>query len=289
MSPCPACGGPLAEGVREWHACCPACTYEGSTLQPHILEQRAGGDLDEHLRGDALRTLRDRNFDAIAGWIRRLAPRSGADGGRPKLLDVGCAHGWFLDRMRTDFEVTGIEPDPNVALEASRGGITVHAGFFPDVLAPDDRQDVIVFNDVLEHIPDVNATLAACKQHLQPGGLLVVNAPDRRGFLYRLSRVCDRVGLGGWFDRLWQAGFPSPHVHYFDTASMTRIAGKHGFELVESHRLPSVALQGLYSRIRYSRDTSLVGAIATTAAVAAMVPMLAVLPSDITVWVFRRP
>ena len=214
MTSCPACGAELATGLRPWHLACRSCSYEGSSLQPHILDQQAGGDLDEHLRGDALRTLRDRNFNAIAQWVRRLVPAPRGDtAGRPKLLDVGCAHGWFLDRMRGDFEVTGIEPDPNVALEAARTGIVVHSGFFPDVLAADDTHDVIVFNDVLEHIPDVDATLAACRRHLRPGGVLVVNAPDRRGFLYRLSQLTDKVGLGGWFDRLWQVGFPSPHVH----------------------------------------------------------------------------
>ena len=289
MNTCPACHGEVREGLRPWHLACGTCAYEGSSLEAHILDQRDGGDLDERLRGDALRVLRDRNFRTLGEWVRHAhADNTGATTTRPRLLDVGCAHGWFLELMGEHFDVTGIEPDPNVALEAARAGVDVRSGFFPDVLAGDELFDVIVFNDVLEHIPDVHATLAACRSHLKEGGLLVVNAPDRTGFLYRLSKQASRLGMHGWFDRMWQAGFPSPHVHYFDTGTISKLAGQHGFQLRKSDRLPSVLLSGLYSRIRYSKETSVATAALTTAAVAAGIPLLSVLPTDITVWIFRR-
>ena len=152
-----------------------------------------------------------------------------------QLLDVGCAHGWFIERASSRFDVTGIEPDAGVAAATRARGLPVRSGFFPDVLGPDECFDVIVFNDVLEHIPDINTTLVACWQHLAPGGCVIVNAPSSRGLLYRLSVLLARTGLGRAFDRMWQLGFPSPHVHYFATTNLVLLAHKAGFEMSLIH------------------------------------------------------
>jgi len=284
---CPVCGGELAVGLRPWHFECGACHYEGSDLQPRILEQVEGGDLDESSRETGLAALRKANFRRLVQRLREL-PTPG-QGARPVLLDVGCAHGWFMEASSPDFEPHGVEPDVAVARATRARGHQVMSGFFPDALTEGDKFDVITFNDVLEHIPDIGGTLEACFQRLRPGGLLVVNAPSSRGFLYRLSRVLTRAGMAGSFERMWQVGFPSPHVHYLDTGTMKALAERFGFRLESRMTLPSVAVRGLYSRIRYARDVSMIKALALTTAVTLASPVLAVLPSDIEVWFLRRP
>lgn len=283
--PCPACGAPTATGLKTWHYACGACSYEGSTLQPRIQAQVAGGDLDESARESSLETLRRNNFRRLRSLIRHLGVA--APGSMPKLLDVGCAHGWFIEECQSGFEVIGIEPDLAVAEATRRRGLPVRTGFFPEGVAADERFDVISFNDVLEHIPDLASTLQACHRHLNEGGLLVVNAPSRKGVFYRLSRLLARMGAPGPFERMWQKDFPSPHVHYFDTASMTAIAARHGFRLESRSTLPSMTVKGLYARLRYSRDVSAVKAGVMATAITLASPLLAVLPADINVWTFR--
>ena len=286
MPACPVCNAMLVTGLRAWHLQCPACSYEGSSLEPHILEQAQGGDLDEASREQGLEHLRQANFQRLHGLLGGIA---GPGDARPRLLEVGCAHGWFIETVSPRFDVTGLEPDVAVATATRARGLAVRGGFFPDVLADEERFDVIVFNDVLEHIPDVNATLAACWKHLLPGGHVLVNAPSRKGFLYRVSKMLVKLGRGGAFERMWQLGFPSPHVHYFDTESVTKLAAKARFGLDSQTRLPSVAVRGLYARVRYSRDVSVIKALALTVAVTLIAPFLAILPPDIEVWILRRP
>ena len=283
---CPACGAPLRAGLAAWHRVCTACTYEGSVLEPRILAQAEGGDLDEAAREQGLEQLRNANFRRLLAWMGRTLA---LPAGRPRLLDVGCAHGWFLQQADAGFEASGIEPDIAVAEAARRRGLAVRGGFFPDMLGDDERFDVIVFNDVLEHIPDVNAALAACWRHLQPGGWVVVNAPSRRGVLYRVSKGLVRVGRSGAFERLWQAGFPSPHVHYFDTATLRRLADKAGFSFSGGTRLATMTVRGLYARIRCSREVSVPKALLLAVTLGLLAPLLAVLPADIEVWSLRRP
>lgn len=284
-APCPACGNRLERGLADWHQACAACGYEGSTLPPRIDAQAAGGDLDEAARESGLATLRKENFRRLVGRVRRhlAAPET-----RPALLDVGCAHGWFLEACAGHFQPLGIEPDAAMHAFAQSRGLPVRHGYFPAALAAGERFDVISFNDVLEHIPDLATTLDACHRHLRDGGLLVVNAPCRHGVFYRVARALARLGRAGPFERLWQKGFPSPHVHYFDTATLQRIAARHGFVLVSRSTLPSVAVKGLYRRIRYSKDVPVLKAGLMTAAITLARPLLAVLPADIRVWIFRR-
>lgn len=288
MDSCPACGNALASGLRSWHRVCAACGYEGSTLDSHILDQAQGGSLDEPARKDALESLRRSNFRRLTFTVDRYTSGLSTDDRPLRLLDVGCAHGWFIEQTRERYQTTGIEPDNGVATETAAKGIPVREGFFPEVLDAKERFDIIVFNDVLEHIPDINATLEACRHHLSPSGLLVINAPNRNGMLYRISKLLLKMGRPEAFQRLWQLGFPSPHVHYLDSNSVAKLARRHGFEVIKSQNLPSVSASGLYSRIRYSKNASVLNASLMTVAVTCAIPALAVLPPDIKVWFLRR-
>lgn len=284
---CPVCHGELAADIKPWHLVCKECHYEGSKLEPRIVERAASGDLDEVAREHALLALRQRNFKVIAHEISRLVPRNeGAV--RPRLLDVGCAHGWFMQACEESFDVLGIEPDEAVAIAASKRVGPIRQGFFPDILSSNEKFDVIVFNDVLEHIPDIVSTLRACNKHLSAGGLLVINAPCRLGAIYRFSKLLARSGWSRSFDRMWQLGFPSPHVHYLDTQTVGQLAKAANFEMVKRSKLPSVASEGLYSRIRYSNEISRFKAVLIALAVLLSIPVLRLLPSDIEVWYLRK-
>ena len=279
---CPACLQMMRKGLRDWHRVCDRCSYEGSTLSVSI---DVGSSLDvvnEELREEGLGHLRQSNFEQLEA---DLASRvRAADGERRHMLDVGCAHGWFLQASAADFTVTGIEPDGHTADAAAAKGLPVRKGFFPDVLAADERFDVIVFNDVLEHIPDIGAALRACGRHLQPGGWVIVNAPASTGVLYRISRAMVSFGMPASFDRMWQQGFPSPHVHYLDDMSIRAIAGHAGLKVSAVSTLPSISSQGLYARIRADRGVSFWKAALITALLTLAAPVMRFLPADIKVW-----
>ncbi len=280
---CIVCGVPQASGLTAWHASCRKCGYESAALQVVINEQSAGSLIDEDERELGLKALRQENFRDIVGIARRYV-RPGAK----RLLDVGCAHGWFLEAARGDFDVLGIEPDVVVGGRTAARGLPVRAGFFPDVLQDGETFDVIVFNDVIEHIPDIRAALDACHERLSEDGILILNLPSSAGFFYRLAKLFARVGWNGPFDRLWQKGLPSPHVHYFDPDNLDRLVARHGFACVHSGELPSLRANGLLERIRYAGNISGPSLYLQYSAVLCAIPLLRVFPSDIIVSVFRK-
>lgn len=280
---CVVCGSAMRAGLQPWHADCPSCGCENAALTPTINDERTHARVDERDREIALKALRQDNFAAILATIVELS-----EAGATRLLDVGSAHGWFLDQARERFDVLGIEPDDAIGVPAAARGLPVRPGYFPDALHDGERFDVVVFNDVIEHIPGIDAALDACRERLHVNGLLVLNLPSSAGVFYRLSKLFARLGWTGPFERMWQKGLPSPHVHYFDEANLGRLVTRHGFERVAAFTLPSLRTEGLMERLRFTGGTSRPVLCAQYLVLTCAIPLLRLLPSDIMVGVFRR-
>jgi 2-polyprenyl-3-methyl-5-hydroxy-6-metoxy-1,4-benzoquinol methylase len=152
------CAEPMRRRTAPWSYRCPRCHTWASTLQPNIGSQSTETRISEDNREHGLAQLRRQNFATILDLVATMQPLIGM-----RLLDVGSAHGWFLQAATARGAVAvGIEPDAEVAAAATRAvAHDVRVGYFPDVLAEAETFDLISFNDVLEHLPDPRAALVA--------------------------------------------------------------------------------------------------------------------------------
>jgi hypothetical protein len=144
-----------------------------------------------------------------------------------------------------------------------------------------------MFNDVLEHIPNLSGTLEAAHKALKPGGVLCLNCPDKRGLFFRMAAALDRFGVSAPYSRLWQRGLPSPHVWYFSPPLLNRAAARANFSLLEEVRLETIELRGLWARIRYA-DEGLLTSLASYLFAVASHPLAKMLPGDATACLYRR-
>ncbi|MEL7174628.1 MAG: methyltransferase domain-containing protein, partial [Pseudomonadota bacterium] len=104
--PCCCCGGEMRVG-RSGIALCAACGSQSSELP-----SGAGTGIE------GLETLRRRNFESLLTRIETRRPLRGA-----RLLEVGCAKGWFLEAARRrGAECFGIEPEEANAVIAREAG-----------------------------------------------------------------------------------------------------------------------------------------------------------------------
>ncbi|HEY8622964.1 MAG TPA: class I SAM-dependent methyltransferase [Casimicrobiaceae bacterium] len=286
MSPaisCSVCDTHMRPLRHEWCFACPVCGFLASNLSPHIGDGQVADVIDEEQREIALVSLRKKNFERILDRVDAMT-----DPSRRSLLEVGCAHGWFLDAAaKRGYEVHGIEPDAPIGALASSKGHDVAIGFFAGALTPGARYDVIVFNDVFEHLPDPRAALVACRQRLQPGGLLVLNLPNSGGALFRIATLLDRLGISGPHERMWQKGFPSPHLSYFHPGALTRLAGREGFAEIYRGTLDSLDRRGLWQRLRLDRRSSLRGALVRWLGIVVASPLLGWFPSDMALQIYK--
>lgn len=283
LNKCIVCGNKQHQGLSSWHFHCTNCKYESANLAGAINESATHELLDEGQRETALKKLRKASFAVIVDHAKRHV--AGRD---KKLLDVGSAHGWFLEEASSGYTVLGIEPDKAVYQKAAARGLNVRNGFFPDVLADDERFDVIIFNDVIEHIVEMGSALEKVEGHLNPGGILIINLPNSTGFFYRLSKVFKKIGLAGSFERMWQLGLPSPHVHYFNKENLDEMVKPRGFTLLENFELPSVRADGLLERIRCVGNINPIVAYFQYIAIRVAIPFLKLFPSDIIVSIYRK-
>lgn len=283
---CCVCASPMASALPQrlpWVLRCPSCGTWASTLDVRINEA-THRDLDEDLREDGLRELRHRNNELILDRVAAVRAVAGA-----RLLDVGAAHGWFVSAAAArGATALGIEPDEDVAARSEPGGGELRVGFFPDALEAGEQFDVISFNDVLEHLPDPSSVIAECARRLVPGGVLVLNLPTSTGLLFKIAKLSARMGATALLARLWQAGLPSPHLWYFDPRGLTRLAERHGFDVVHEGRLPAVSRRGLWGRVHSDRKVSPL-TLLTVAGVTLSAPMLnSRRTSDIALLLFVR-
>jgi len=280
---CCVCGSALSQTRQSWHFKCSQCHYEKADLQPAINIYEKHALIHEDTRQNGLRTLRINNFKTLLKQIKRLKPHGGS------LLEVGSAHGWFLETAKKDFCVLGIEPDKALVKKHFEYNLPVRCGYFPHGLQKDDYFDIIVFNDVIEHIQNIEECLHNCFQHLNKDGLLVLNLPNSHGFFYRLSKIFSVLGFVKAFERMWQKSLPSPHLHYFNPKNIIELLQIHGFTCTsEVKKLPSIRLKGLYSRITYTGNYHPILRIGFYLFIMSILPMLKFLPSDIMYVIAKR-
>lgn len=279
---CLLCKAPMRPDALPLTFRCAPCGLYRSAFAVEI--NRPGEDrLDEARRERALKPLRLANFERL---LDALAPHLPPDS---SLLDVGCAHGWFVQAaVARGLRASGLEPDREVAAQARAEGATVTEGFFPEALASGAAFDAISFNDVFEHLPEPHIMADAVRDRLNPGGVLVLNLPLAEGAVFRLARLAARFGFKGPLARMWQEGLPSPHLAYYSRDALVRLMQGHGFHLVAQGRLPSMTLKGLWARIRYDRSVPLAKAGGLYVVAAALTAVSAILPADIGYVVMRK-
>ena len=191
---------------------CSSCGHIYVNPMPDLLSDYAATEDKVYL---ATREQRIHTARKSLITIRKYVPE------RSRLLDVGCAAGFFLDVAATEFEVEGLELSEWAADQASKNHI-VHKKPISQ-LNFTDCFDAITMFGVIEHFSNPAAEIAAAQRALRPGGYLFIYTGD-------VSSLVARVLRKKWW---WYQGM---HLQYFSRKSLDSLLKRHGFEIVE-HRL----------------------------------------------------
>ncbi len=259
--PCDLCGTPGPAFLLEekgYTVCqCTRCRLVFVNPQPQrALGEDAGHFADEDWFDVAERTARE-SAPIWDDGLQRLAERADGPG---RLLDVGCGHGFFLQRARErGWAVEGIDVSAE-ALTYARGSLGLEALQQCDFLQaayPDGHFDAVTLWNSLEHVPSPSATLDKALRVLRPGGVLMVRVPnmDFSRLIWPLRWLIRRMGL----DLSYLASPPPHHLYGFDPRTLGRLFEAQGFE-IESV-VPAGAKVGHYWRMNWR-----LGAAATLSA-----------------------
>ena len=147
------------------------------------------------------------------------------------VLDVGCSRGGFATALRRTgraLEIWGVDNDPTILAEASPRYDRFLLGTYPEALAGIETEfDCIVFNDVLEHMPDPWQVLRATRGLLSSRGSVVASIPN-----VRYLPVSVRLLLKGDFTYSRTGVMDRTHLRFFTMRSMRDLFETSGFSVV---------------------------------------------------------
>jgi 2-polyprenyl-3-methyl-5-hydroxy-6-metoxy-1,4-benzoquinol methylase len=108
-----------------------------------------------------------RAFSRLQRWLMGV-DYQGQYSARPgeKMLDIGCGSGLsLLEVQALGVDAWGIEADPNAQRFAGQLGLRIHQGNLRDNPFSGTSFDLIVLNQVIEHIPEpAKALMKKCVQ-----------------------------------------------------------------------------------------------------------------------------
>lgn len=157
-----------------------------------------------------------------------------------KILDVGCATGFFLEAARArGWEPSGIEINKFAARRAQdKFGEAVWCGPFENAPVEKESFDAVVMCDLLEHLPDPAAALRKTLEVLKPGGVLSITCPN-------VSSLSARITGDAWYH------YKKEHLYYFSPATLRRLLKSAGFEVAAIRSAPK-ALTVEYIALQFS-------------------------------------
>lgn len=223
--PCPICGEPSEAtfvAAKLPIRICGSCRGRFVWPQPSAEELR-GIYSDAYFEGTH-EGLGFEDYGALEPGLRlmfrRHLRRIGHYVPAGRLVDVGCAFGFFLGEAIEDgWQAAGVEISPTAAAAAA-ARVPVHAGTLESAmpLLEPGGWDAVTFWDTLEHVPDPKGDLRRANRLLRPGGCLFLTMPKAWGILPR--------AMGRHWFGYKKAG---EHLFFFSKEAIERLLDAAGF------------------------------------------------------------
>lgn len=221
-SPCPSC---LGTAQAEWGekngyrlVRCKACGLIFVSPMPRDSAELysegyfSGGKEFGYVEYDRDKEPMRRTFETYLAHMEKTLGKKG------RLLDIGCATGYFMEvARRSGWEAEGVDISEHASRVGRAKGLTIYTGAMPPKDLR-DSYDAITLLDVIEHVQDPKAVIAQCGRLLREGGIIVVTTPDSGTIWARL--------LGP----RWHLVVPPEHLVLFNRKNFVEMLARAGFE-----------------------------------------------------------
>jgi 2-polyprenyl-3-methyl-5-hydroxy-6-metoxy-1,4-benzoquinol methylase len=177
----------------------------------------------------------------------------------PRILDVGCGTGWLSAVLGRFGPTTGVDLSA-VAIEAAQIRypdvryltVDISAGF-----PLDETFDVVVSQEVIEHVEDQPGHVGLCARALRPGGHVILTTPNAWNLAHWSREAVEAWGLQpieSWLTRRELRTLLDPHFRMIRLSTIIPGQGTRGvFRCVNAPKLryvlAAVGAEGRYDRI----------------------------------------
>lgn len=156
----------------------------------------------------------------IARWISE-------EENQKTILDLGCSNGIISKKFAKNNEVYGLEIAENFVKMARKNGLKVQLANLEEKFPfPDKKFDLLLANEIIEHIYDTDFFLSECNRVLKDGGKMIISFPNIRNPFSFLMLVFNRPPP-------YSARYRSPHVRDFTYPLMKKALVNNGFNIIK--------------------------------------------------------
>jgi SAM-dependent methyltransferase len=134
------------------------------------------------------------------------------------VLDVGCGSGLFRAHV-PETRYTGLEFNPKSVEKGRRRGINIFQTPVEEVAEAQQKFDVVVLFQVLEHVANPGAFFDACVRCTAEDGLLIVSVPNAAGYTSRRENT--------------YLNYPPHHVTWWSLKSFLHLAGQFELDIAD--------------------------------------------------------
>jgi len=162
-----------------------------------------------------------RNMRKFLSEIKKIIPRG-------KLLEVGCAMGFFMEiALQAGYDAYGFDPSDYAVDNAVKlnGHKRIKRGSIASVKYPPGSFDVIALFDVFEHLGDPRRDLRKLFSLLKDDGIIIIATGDTESIAAKLLA------------RRWTFYIPPQHLFFFNRQTFTTLLDKENFVPVQWFRI----------------------------------------------------
>jgi SAM-dependent methyltransferase len=146
-----------------------------------------------------------------------------------RVFEAGCGVGSYLFRLQKEArQAVGLDIEHDRTCEAHLGADQVVCGAGESLPFPDGSFDLVLSNEVIEHVQDDRAAVREIVRILAPGGRLVLFCPNRgypfetHGIYWRGKYHFGNMPLVNYLPRRWRNRL-APHVRVYSRGDLERL------------------------------------------------------------------
>jgi SAM-dependent methyltransferase len=189
----------------------------------------------------------DERLGPVINWVRnyvqskKIAPIVAHAPPNALVVDVGCGGGGLLRIMKRlgprDWRLVGVDISQTAIASLASAGIEGRQGRFESMGWDLPNPDIIIMNQVIEHLDDPSGVVRRCFELLKPGGVLLIETPS-----------VDALDADLFRERYWGGWHTPRHWTLYTPATLSELARRHGFESIETKHLlsPTFWLQSVH-------------------------------------------
>jgi SAM-dependent methyltransferase len=174
-----------------------------------------GGQKDGYSDYIGSETILNKEFEHVLRRIKKLKKNG-------KLLEIGCAYGFFLNQAKLFYETVGIEISKDAADYATKkGNLVYNSTINKETINKIGNYDVVVMLDVIEHLNTPHSDFDTITKNLNPQGIIYITTGDFTSLLSKLS------------GKNWRLMTPPQHLFFFSKKGIIKFLNRYDIEVME--------------------------------------------------------